>query len=821
MILNAEAIVNKSGAGGFSCLSDAPYYDKIMHMMNDFEKRYIEARRNVVRAEFEHLNPMQQEAVLATEGPLLVLAGAGSGKTTVLINRIANILKYGRASDSEELPFDADEKQLEILLAGGEEAQRTAAFEPVEPWRILAITFTNKAAEELKERLERMLGAEANDIWACTFHSACVRILRRVAEKLGFSSSFTIYDTSDTQSLIKHILKDMDLDEKLFQPRSVMAEISRAKDAGVSAEEYLSRARAVKDIRRVRIGEIYSEYMRRLFSANAMDFDDLIVFTVKLLQEHDEVCAYWQRRFKYVLIDEYQDTNHMQYLLSSLLSGGWGNICVVGDDDQSIYRFRGATIENILSFENEYKNCRTIRLEQNYRSTDHILSAANSVIRNNIGRKGKELWTKSSDGEPIDLYVADNENDEAQYVASKIMASYGAGGNWRDNAVLYRMNAQSNQLEYAFKRNGIPYRIIGGTRFFDRAEVKDVLAYLSVIASPADDLRLSRIINSPPRGIGERSIELVRQIAERENCAMFDILRRAENYVELQRSALKLRLFSELIEQLRAFSQANTPDLLLDELYEKTGYIRALEAKYTVESTARIENVQELKTSVIGYMRESGDNTLEGYLANVALYTDMDNYDKEADSVVMMTMHSAKGLEFPNVYIIGMEESIFPGMRAIGEKDEMEEERRLCYVAITRAKEKLNLVCARQRMLFGRTTANRVSRFVDEIPEDDIKKNVPKGYGFREKPHDLGFAYKARSAQPRYSAYVPAPKSEPTAQKTPDFALGDNVRHKAFGAGVITKLSPMGGDYLIEVNFENIGTKKLMLRAAAQHMSKE
>ena len=821
MILNAEAIVNKSGAGGFSCLFDAPYYDKIMHMMNDFEKRYIEARRNVVRAEFEHLNPMQQEAVLATEGPLLVLAGAGSGKTTVLINRIANILKYGRASDSEELPFDADEKQLETLLAGGEEAQRIAAFEPAEPWRILAITFTNKAAEELKERLERMLGADANDIWACTFHSACVRILRRDAEKLGFSSSFTIYDTSDTQSLIKHILKDMDLDEKLFQPRSVMAEISRAKDAGVSAEEYLSRARAVKDVRRVRIGEIYSEYMRRLFSANAMDFDDLIVFTVKLLQEHDEVCAYWQRRFKYVLIDEYQDTNHMQYLLSSLLSGGWGNICVVGDDDQSIYRFRGATIENILSFENEYKNCRTIRLEQNYRSTGHILNAANSVIRNNVGRKGKELWTKSSDGEPINLYVADNENDEAQYVASKIMASYGAGGNWRDNAVLYRMNAQSNQLEYAFKKNGIPYRIIGGTRFFDRAEVKDVLAYLSVIASPADDLRLTRIINSPPRGIGERSIELVRQIAERENCAMFDILRRAENYVELQRSTLKLRLFSELIEQLRAFSQVNTPDVLLDELYEKTGYIRALEAKNTTESTAKIENVQELKTSVIGYMRESGDNTLEGYLANVALYTDMDNYDKEADSVVMMTMHSAKGLEFPNVYIIGMEESIFPGMRAIGEKDEMEEERRLCYVAITRAKEKLNLVCARQRMLFGRTTANRVSRFVDEIPENDIKKNVPKGYGFREKPHDLGFAYKARSAQPRYSAYAPAPKSEPTAQKTPDFALGDNVRHKAFGAGVITKLSPMGGDYLIEVNFENIGTKKLMLRAAAQHMSKE
>ncbi|MBP3623879.1 MAG: UvrD-helicase domain-containing protein, partial [Oscillospiraceae bacterium] len=522
-------------------------------MNTDFEQKYIEARRAVVAGEFAALNPMQRQAVLATEGPLLILAGAGSGKTTVLINRIANLLKYGRAGDSDEVPAGADERQLEILLAGGEEAQRMAALDPVAPWRILAITFTNKAAGELKERLERMLGPEANDIWACTFHSACVRILRRDAERLGFTGSFTIYDTADSLSLLKRILKDMDLDDKMFPPKAMLSEISRAKDSRIGARDYLDSARKSGDIRRIRIGEIYSEYMRRMFTANAMDFDDLIFFTVKLLEEQEEVRSYWQRRFQYVLIDEYQDTNHLQYLLSSLLAGGWGNICVVGDDDQSIYKFRGATIENILSFEQQYKNCRTIRLEQNYRSTTHILDAANAVIRHNQGRKGKELWSNQGAGEPLELYVADNENDEAQYVASKIMAAYGQGANWRDHAVLYRMNAQSNQLEYAFKRNGIPYRIIGGTRFFDRAEVKDVLAYLSLIASTADDLRLSRIINSPPRGIGERTVETVRQLAADNDCAMFEILSHADRYPELQRPAIRLRQFAGMINELRAF----------------------------------------------------------------------------------------------------------------------------------------------------------------------------------------------------------------------------------------------------------------------------
>ena len=791
-------------------------------MMTEFEKEYIKARKEYIRAEFSHLNDRQIDAVMATEGPLLILAGAGSGKTTVLINRIANLLKYGKASDSDELPAFADEKTLEALKTRAPGAEVFAALDPVEPWRILAITFTNKAAGELKSRLERMLGTEsANDVWACTFHSACVRILRRDAEKLGFGSNFSIYDTADSQSLIKRILKEQELDEKAFPPRSVLAEISRAKDERIGAQEYLDSARRMGDARHIKIGEAYIEYARRLFAANAMDFDDLIFFTVKLLAEHEDVRGYWQRRFRYVLIDEYQDTNHLQYLFSSLIAGGSGNICVVGDDDQSIYKFRGATIENILSFEHEFKGCRTIRLEQNYRSTSHILDAANAVIRNNSGRKGKELWTDAGTGDLVKLYVADNENEEAQYVAAKIMADYGRGANWRDHAVLYRMNAQSYQLEYAFKRNGIPYRIVGGMSFFSHAEIKDMLSYLNVIATPADDLRLTRIINSPPRGIGERSIDLVRQLAADNARSMYEIITNAGDYPELSRAAAKLGAFAAMIEELREFAKDNTPDALLDEIIDKTGYIRALEEKNTQEDRTRIENVEELRSSIIGYMKESGDDTLEGYLANVALYTDLDNYDPDADTVVMMTMHSAKGLEFPTVYIVGMEEGIFPGIRAIGEQAEMEEERRLCYVAITRAERELELVCARQRMIFGRTTANRVSRFVDEIPDEHIEKNIPKGYAHKDPSREQqSYAHKRRTYYDTLKGGVAAPAAN-TASTAPSasFAVGDSIRHKAFGEGVITKMSPMGGDYLVEINFAQ-GAKRLMLRAAAPHMTK-
>ena len=798
--------------------------------MMELQKAYCEARRSLIRAKFHNLNDRQIEAVMATEGPLLILAGAGSGKTTVLINRIANLLRYGRASDSTELPKGASEESLRILRAGGPEAEELAALDPVAPWRILAITFTNKAADELKARLERMLGESANDIWACTFHSACVRILRRDGDKLGYGDNFTIYDTSDSQSLIKRILKDLEMDEKSFPPRSVLSEISRSKDAMVGPAEYQNQAKTSHDFRRQKIGLAYAEYARRLFAANALDFDDLIACTVKLLQENEDVRSYWQRRFQYVLVDEYQDTNHLQYLLASTLAGHWGNICVVGDDDQSIYKFRGATIENILSFEKQFPGCRTIRLEQNYRSTGHILNAANAVIRNNLGRKGKELWTDAGPGDLIQLTCADNENEEAQIVASSIMASFSSGANWRDHAILYRMNAQSSQLEFAFKRSGIPYRIVGGTRFFDRAEVKDVLSYLNVIASPADDLRLQRIVNSPPRGIGERSMELAGELARQENCSLYEILSRADHYPELKRASLKMKQFVFLMEELRAFSQVNPPDALYDELLEKTGYLRMLEASEEDKDQTRAENVKELKTSILGYMKESGDLTLDGYLANVALYTDLDSYDRDADSVVMMTMHSAKGLEFPTVYIVGMEETIFPGMRAIGEPEEMEEERRLCYVAITRAKKKLHLLCARQRMLFGKTTANRCSRFVDEIPEEDIRKQLPRGYGYSEKRQEPSYyGWRERRDEPSFSyrppearqrSVVPGPKKPSAPPPSTNYALGDRVRHKAFGEGTIAKLSPMGNDFLVEIHFEKIGSKKLMLRAAALHMDK-
>ncbi len=794
--------------------------DRILFMTENFGKEYIQQRRRFIESRFSKLNKMQLKAAMATEGPLLILAGAGSGKTTVLINRIANLLRYGRAGDCKDVPMGADETSLSLLLSGGEEAKNEAALDPVEPWRILAITFTNKAAGELKDRLERMLGEKARYIWACTFHFACVRILRRDAEKLGFTTSFTIYDTSDSISLIKRILKDNDLDEKIYAPKSLMGEISRAKDECITGEEYLNYAKATGDIRRIKYGEVYREYVRRLFAANAMDCDDLIFFTVKLLLNDPDVRDYWQRKFKYVLIDEYQDTNRLQYLLASTLAGGWGNICVVGDDDQSIYKFRGATIENILSFESQYKNCRTIRLEQNYRSTGNILDAANAVIRNNLGRKGKELWTNDSQGDKIELFVADNENEEAQYVASRILASYSHGGNFRDNAVLYRINAQSKQFEDAFKRNSIPYRIVGGTRFFDRAEIKDIISYLCVIASPSDDLRLMRIINTPVRGIGDRSIETARQLAANENISLFEVVSHADRYPELSRSGIRMREFANLINGLRVFAENSSSDEILDELLEKTGYVRALEDKNTLEDTARAENVRELKTGILTYIKESGDSSLEGYLANVSLYTDLDNYDTEADCVTLMTMHSAKGLEFDNVFIAGAEEGLFPGIRAIGEQDEMEEERRLCYVAITRAKKNLNITCAKQRMIFGKTTCNKVSRFVEEIPDENIRKNIPRGYSSREVPRDHSPRTSHTSGYAVSGPKIPAPAVK-REESLPAFALGDNVTHSAFGEGVIVKMTPMGGDYLLEISFSKVGTKKLMLRAASHFMKKD
>lgn len=798
-----------------------------------FQDRFIAARRQVIAHDFSHLNPMQQEAVMATEGPLLLLAGAGSGKTTVLINRIANLLKYGRGADAPDMPEHANEEDLALLEAAAKDpthpqmamAQQIAALDPCEPWRILAITFTNKAADELKNRLEHMLGPQSADVWAQTFHSACVRILRKHIDLLGYTSNFTIYDTGDSNSIMKRILKEMDLDEKTFPHRAVLGQISKAKDALISPEEYLTSMQSSGDIRKIRTAEAYVTYARRLRDANALDFDDLIYYTVRLLQEYPDVREYYQRRFRYVLIDEYQDTNNLQYLLSSLLAGGYENICVVGDDDQSIYKFRGATIENILNFEQQYGHARTIRLEQNYRSSGHILAASNAVIANNRGRKGKTLWTNQEMGDKLCLYIAQNEYDEAEHVASTILEQYTNGSPWRDNAILYRMNAQSNQIEFAFKRSGIPYRIIGGTRFFDRAEIKDMLSYLTVLLTPADDLRLTRIINTPVRGIGLRTIGQVSELAQQNECAMFDVLLHADHYPELQRSGLRLRQFAHMIEELRSLAQTTPLDQLYDILLEKTGYIRALEEKATDENTTRIENVRELKTNIMNYMKDSGDTSLAGFLDEIALYTDIEQYDKDADCVILMTMHAAKGLEFPRVFLVGAEEGIFPSTRSIGDPSEMEEERRLCYVALTRAKKNLHICCARQRMLFGRTSANRPSRFVSEIPNEymdtmgAVSSFGGKGQGFASGSNSssTGTSEQGGSYAVSGSKHALAP---PAASPSAAYAVGDKVVHRAFGAGCIQSMKPMGGDYFIEIAFESSGMKKMMLRTAAQHMEK-
>ena len=820
-------------------------------MTQEMNKRYAAARRRVIARRYERLNPQQRQAVLTTEGPLLLLAGAGSGKTTVLINRVDNLLTFGRGSDTEEVPGWATEEDLRFLEAfpdspGPEdwrEARRLCAVEPAAPWSVIAITFTNKAAGELKERLGKMCGPAANDIWAATFHSACVRILRRDMERLGegFTNSFTIYDSDDSRRVIKDVLKELRLEEKEFPPRTVLTYISNSKDQNESLEAFQERMDASGDWRMARIAKIYATYDRRLREANALDFDDIILHTVHLLQRSEEVRGYYQRKFRYVLIDEYQDTNHLQYLLARLLAGEEGNICVVGDDDQSIYRFRGANIENILSFESGYKSARTIRLEQNYRSTQNILDAANAVIGNNLGRKGKKLWTENGPGEKVLIKTLYSEADEAQYVAGQILADYSRGQNWRDSAVLYRMNAQSNALEMAMKRNGIPYQVVGGMKFFDRAEVKDMLAYLCVVSNPADELRLQRIVNTPPRGIGATTMDHVARLAAQQGVPMYEVMREADSYIDLKRSAGKLTEFIRMLDGLRDAAE----DMALPDFYdlvrERSGYQLALEQKGDMESRGRLENIQELRSSIVQFVEnQPEDASLEAFLDTVALYTDLDGTEDTDNAVTLMTMHSAKGLEFPSVYVVGMEEGIFPGIRAMGESEEMEEERRLCYVAMTRAKEKLVMTNARQRMIFGRTSSNLPSRFLEEIPEKNSTwqgKQEPRRREWEEGGESGSFgqataasAYTAQESRFHRRAPRPAPDrgySAPSASAAGrgaglmELQQGDMVNHSSFGDGMVLSVRKMGNDALVEVAFDQVGTKKLMLRAASAHMTKK
>ena len=821
--------------------------------MTDLERRFIQARHDAIATEYSNLNPCQRQGVLATEGPLLLLAGAGSGKTTVLIHRVANLLRFGRGSDTDEIPIPISEDEVQFLeqyAAAPDAAQRPlmeylCAVEPARPWEVLAITFTNKAANELKERLGRMLGEEvAADVWASTFHSACVRILRRDIDRLGFDRSFTIYDSDDSKRVIKDIIKELELEEKSFPPREVQTIISRAKNDMQTPEDFAEQGKAINDWRKIRMGKVYSLYNKKLRDANALDFDDLLWHTVRLLETAGDVREYYQRKFRYILIDEYQDTNALQYRLAALLTNQAKNICVVGDDDQSIYRFRGADITNILSFERQFKGARVIRLEQNYRSTQNILDAANAVIRHNQGRKGKTLWTENGRGELVTVKTTYNESDEANFVLGQIMMYYRRGENWGDCAVLYRTNAQSNAMEYACKRNGVPYKIYGGLKFFDRAEVKDMLAYLCVINNPADDLRLRRIINVPARKIGAATVDKAQLIAARYGLTLYDVFCRAEEFPELKSSAAKLKPFTDMIEEMRR----RLPDCPLPEFYdyvcERSGYAPALREKDDVESRGRLENVQELKSSILTYLEnaEGTEPSLSGFLDEIALYTDLDSRADGDNCVTMMTMHAAKGLEFPQVFVVGMEEGLFPGNRAMGDGAEMEEERRLCYVAMTRAREKLTLTNARQRTLYGRTTPCMPSRFLNEIPEENMEwlsKPQPRSESWEERDSDYGdrgygsyggygqrsaapVVTRRESAEPKAGALRSAAGASKAAPKAAaprmQIQAGETVEHDAFGRGLVLSVRAMGGDALVEVAFDSVGTKKLMLKMAAQHL---
>ena len=721
--------------------------------------------QNDLKQQFSFMNQMQQQAVFATEGPLLILAGAGSGKTTVLVNRISYILRSGLCK----------------------------------PWNILAITFTNKAAGELKERICNTVPEGGADIWAATFHSTCARILRRYGDRLGYSSHFTVYATDDQKRLVKEIMKQLQIDEKQLPVRSVLSDISKAKDKMLTPQQM--KKDAEYDSRKVFVAKIYEIYQSRLKTADAMDFDDLLCKAVELFEQEPEILGFYQNQFKYIMVDEYQDTNKVQYRFVSMLAQKYGNICVVGDDDQSIYKFRGATIENILSFEKTFSGARVIRLEQNYRSTQNILDAANGVISNNTIRKGKTLWTENPKGEKINIHTCDSERDEAAFVTKTIMDGVANGRKYSDFAILYRTNAQSNAIEQSLSRSGIPHRIIGGHRFYDREEIRDMVAYLQVINNPHDDIRLSRIINVPKRSIGARTVAVAAEIASGLGESIYTVIKDADAYPQLSRAASKLREFVRLI------------DGLIEA--EATGYENYLRVEKE-NADVRIENIEELSSNIIKFEEDYGDEAdLSNFLEEISLMTDIDNYDADADTCVMMTLHSAKGLEFPVVFITGMEDGLFPSNASISNPEEINEERRLAYVGITRAKEKLYLTKTKYRMLFGSTTYNKDSRFLGEIPSELVERTgegrlrtssafSSSGTGGKISV-GVGKGAKPMAGVPRAGAYQP-----PAAKSGITYKVGDVVLHKLFGKGMIMTAEKMGNDTLLEIAFDKAGTKKLM-----------
>ncbi len=736
---------------------------------------------------YDNLNSMQQEAVFHTEGPVLVLAGAGSGKTRVLTHRAVYLI---------------EEKG-------------------VNPWHIMAITFTNKAAGEMRERIDKLVGYGAESVWVSTFHSTCVRILRRYIDRLGYGTNFTIYDADDQKVLMKDVCKRLNIDTKIYKEKSFLGIISSAKDELVSPEEFTLRAAG--DFAKEKQAAVYREYQAELRKNNALDFDDLIVKTVELFQSDAEVLENYQERFRYIMVDEYQDTNTAQFHLIKLLAGKYRNLCVVGDDDQSIYKFRGANIRNILNFEDFYPDARVIKLEQNYRSTGNILNAANFVIANNVGRKAKELWTENEEGAKIDFGQYENGYEEAEHIAEDIMRKVQEGRyQYGDCAILYRTNAQSRLFEEKFVVSNIPYRIVGGVNFYARKEIKDLLAYLKTIDNGMDDLAVRRIINVPKRGIGATTLNRVQAYAGERGLSFYNALRMAEEIPSIGKASIKVRAFVNFIQTMRSKVEFLGVSQLLQEIIEETGYVAELEAEGSDEARARIENIDELISKVVAYEEAEESPTLGGFLEEVALVADIDSLQEGSDYVVLMTLHSAKGLEFPNVYLAGMEDGIFPSYMTIISDDpsDMEEERRLCYVGITRAMKELSITCAKQRMIRGETQYNKVSRFVKEIPrnllggmvrQQEVRPEAPEpsGKSFRQTASKVKPVFSTRNAyQPK--AYKGASFASSSTDKiTLEYTNGDRVKHMKFGEGTVAQIVEGGRDYEVTVDFDRVGTKKM------------
>lgn len=775
---------------------------------------FTEVRKRIIEKEYPNLNAKQLEAVVTTEGPLLVIAGAGSGKTTVIIHKIAHLMMYGRAYSDTTMPSGMTDEEGEILewFANGEIEElpphmtEYLSVAPVKPYNILAITFTNKAAAELKSRLTAKLGDAGNDVWASTFHSSCVKFLRRDIDKLGYSKSFVIFDSADQQTVIKDCMKDLNLDTKQYAPKAVGAEISRAKNELMTPAEFSAATHG--DFFKSVAARVYTLYQKKLEDCNALDFDDLIMLTVRLFEENEDVLEYYQNKFRYILVDEYQDTNHAQYRLVSLLAAKHKNLCVVGDDDQSIYKFRGADISNILGFEAEFERARVIKLEENYRSTQNILTAANSVIGNNLGRKPKQLWTQNGDGELITLYCGRTEHDEARYIGETIEKLRAEGDTFNDFVILYRMNAQSRVIEDTLLRMAVPYRVLGGLRFYDRKEIKDLTSYLRLIQNTSDAVAFRRVVNEPKRGIGGTTVEKIEAIGAENGISAFEVCKNAEKYPELVRSAAKLEGFAALIEGLAAKAAANESlEEFVGDVLSETGLVSALENENTVESRTRLENLKEFRSMVQETVRENPETTLFDLLENISLVADIDNYDEAQETVVLMTLHSAKGLEFRNVFLIGMEEGIFPGVRSMATQEDMEEERRLCYVGITRAKRRLFMTYANSRTLFGSTKHNLPSRFLKEIPEELVNKEEAKQPDFG----DFGSRV-FQKPQMDKSSFAPSASATKAVQteSVPSFAAGDRVLHRKFGEGTVVEAKAIGADMFLKVNFDTVGEKNLM-----------